>query len=60
MHLFIFTGSWMMPRERTFASEMHKERAHGRGINFQWGDKNGRDAFRVNIRSTQTGNAKCI
>lgn len=25
--------------------EMHKERARGRGINFQWGDKNGRDAF---------------
>lgn len=25
--------------------EMHKERARGRGINFQWGVKNGRDAF---------------
>lgn len=34
--------------------EMHKERARGRGINFQWGDKNGRDV-RVNIRRTQLG-----
>lgn len=34
--------------------EMHKERARGRGINFQWGDKNGRDG-RVNIRRTQLG-----